>query len=525
MMSSVQPTEAEIAPAPSDGVHIDFEVAVIGAGFAGLVAGLTLLEQGRTSMVILERGGDVGGVWRDTLYPGCACDIRSNLYSIASKPNPDWRATYATQPEIFAYLRGVAADAGLLPYLRFNTEVTEARFIEGAGCWRLADRAGGVLHVRALILALGPLNRPSTPRIEGIDKFEGTICHSSAWDPNFDLTGKRVAVVGAGASAVQIVPNIASVVAHLTVFQRSAPWVLPRGGRKTTRLERGLFRRLPFAQVLVRSAIYWAMEVVGMAFFGATWLQKLLAAVALRKLAKEVRDPQTRAKLTPDYAVGCKRMTVSDDFYPAFNRANVTLVTEPIVALTPGGVWTRDDQEHAVDHIVFATGFVVADPDDYLRVVGVGGEVLSDLWAQTGAQAHRGVTISGFPNLAMLLGPNSGLSYASAVHVVESQVAYVVQYLDALDAAGPGAAMDVRPEVQEAYNVSLQTKLEGTVWASGCNSWYINRSGRNTAIYPAPTSQYRKLMRRFDAQSYTVTSPSPPRGEGRSGGARAEVDA
>lgn len=516
-MTSVQPTAAEIVPSPTTEVPIDYEVGVIGAGFAGLIAGLNLLEQGRDSMVILERGADVGGVWRDTLYPGCACDIRSNLYSIAKKPNPDWRATYAAQPEILAYLQRVAADAGLLPYLRFNTEVVEARFLEDAGCWRLTDQHSGVLHVRALILALGPLNRPSTPKIEGIDGFEGTIRHSSTWDPTFDLTGKRVAVVGAGASAVQIVPNIAGVVEHLTVFQRSAPWVLPRGGRQTTALERSLFRRLPFVQELVRSAIYWAMEGVGMAFFGATWLQKLLAATALRKLRNEVHDPVTRAALTPNYVVGCKRMTVSDDFYPTFNRSNVTLVTKPIVALTPTGVRTGDDQEHAVDHIVFATGFVVADPDDYLRVVGAGGEVLSELWAQTGAQAHRGVTISGFPNLAMLLGPNSGLSYASAVHVAESQIGYVMQYLDALDAAGPHAMLDVKPQVQEAYNLDLQSKLAGTVWASGCNSWYINRQGRNTAIYPAPTSQYRQLMGRFDPESYAVRkpAPSPWRGEQR----------
>jgi cation diffusion facilitator CzcD-associated flavoprotein CzcO len=502
MTTITQPAEAETVP--SKGVGIDYEVGVIGAGFAGLVAGLSLLESGRTSMIILERASEVGGVWRDTRYPGCACDIRSNLYSIAKKPNPDWRATYATQPEIFAYLRGVAADGGLLPHIRFDTEVVEARFIAAAGCWRLTDAAGGVLHVRALILALGPLNRPSTPRIEGIDVFEGTIRHSSAWDPDVDLVGKRVAVVGAGASAVQIVPNIAPVVEHLTVFQRSAPWVLPRGGRRTTAMERGLFRRLPFVQALVRGAIYWAMEGMGMAFFGASWLQKGLAAVALRKLAKEVNDPATRAALTPDYVIGCKRMTVSDDYYPAFNRPNVTLATAPIAALTPGGVRTGDGREHLVDHIVFATGFVVADPDAYLRVVGADGQVLSELWAETGAQAHRGVTISGFPNLAMLLGPNSGLSYASAVHVVESQMVYVIKYLDALDAAGPGAALDVKAEVQEAYNLDLQAKLKGTVWASGCNSWYINRQGRNTAIYPAPTSQYRKLMRRFDAQAYAV---------------------
>ncbi len=491
-------------PAHITPVTPDYEVGVIGAGFAGLVAGLKLLAAGRTSLAVFERAADVGGVWRDNVYPGCACDIRSHLYSIASHPNPDWRATYAAQSEILAYLRRTAESSGLIRHIRFNAEIVEARFVEAAACWRLTDATGGVHHVRVLVLASGPLNRPAIPGIEGAETFAGTSRHSSAWDATLNLQGKSVAVIGTAASAVQIVPNLAGAVGRLTVFQRSAPWVLPRGGRNTTRFERWLHRRIPLLQALKRSAIYWAMEAMGTAFFGNGLVHRLLVAVALRKLRREVADPKTRRRLTPDYALGCKRMTVSDDFYPAFNRDDVSLVTEPIAALTAKGVRTRDGAVHEVDHIVYATGFIVADADDFLKVVGADGRELAVEWARTGAQAYRGVTVSGYPNLFLLLGPNSGLSYASVVHVAESQADYLLGYLDALDRAGAVASLDVRTDTQAGYNDELQARLTRSIWASGCQSWYLNRNGRNTAIYPGLSSRYRRLMRRFDPDAYQV---------------------
>ena len=441
-------------------------------------------------------------MWRDNLYPGCACDVRSHLYAMASDPNPDWPSSYARQADILAYLKQVAERRDVARRIQFGVDIVEARFLEAAGCWRLTDAGRRVRHVRVLILATGPLNRPSFPPILGLERFGGSFVHSSAWDTSLDLAGKRVAVVGTGASGVQIIPNIADRVAKLTVFQRSAPWVMPRSDRRTTRLERWIFRRLPATQALVRGAIYWALEGVGSAFFGDEGMSRVLRALALRKLKREVRDPQVRAKLTPDYAIGCKRLTVSDDFLPTFNRENVELVTDPIAEITVEGVRTGSGMDYLLDHIVFATGFIVADPDDFLRVVGRGGRVLPEQWAEEGAQAYRGVTVAGYPNLAMLLGPNSALSYSSVIHVVESQMRYVLKYLEALDAAGPQAALDVRPEVQAAFNADVQAKLAGTVWASGCRSWYLDRAGRNAGILPEPGHRYRRRMSSFDAEAY-----------------------
>ena len=482
---------------------------MIGAGFAGLVAALQLLQAGRTSVAVFERASELGGVWRDNVYPGCACDVRSHLYSIASQPNPDWPSSYARQSDILAYLKGVAGRTGVYNRIQFGVEMVEARFLEQACCWRLEDSGGGVRHVRTLILATGPLNRPSLPPIPGLARFQGAVVHSSAWDTAQSLSGKRVAVVGTGASAVQIVPNIAGEVERLTVFQRSAAWVMPRGDRRTSTFEHWLFRRLPAAQALVRAAIYWSLEGVGSAFFGNALLARALRAVALRKLKREVRDPAVRRALTPDYAVGCKRLTVSDDFLPSFNRSNVELVTDPITEIVADGVRTRSGAHHPLDHIVFATGFIVADPDDFLRVVGRDGRVLPEQWAREGAQAYRGVTVAGYPNLAMLLGPNSALSYSSVIHVVESQMRYVLGYLDARDAAGANAALDVKAEVQAAYNDDVQARLAGTVWASGCRSWYLDRSGRNAGILPEPGHRYRRRMSRFDAEAYEVRRAAP----------------
>lgn len=493
----VQPSAPVRTPPPPD-----FEVGIIGAGFSGLVSAVELRRAGCDDFVILERADDVGGVWRDNVYPGCACDVPAPLYSIAHRPNPGWTRNFAPQPEILDYLRGIGREPGIVDRMRFGFDVAEACFDTARGHWRVAARDGRTLHVRVLIAAMGPHSRPKLPPLPGREKFSGTLLHSSQWDATVPLQGRKVAVIGTGASAIQIVPALAGVVAELTVVQRSAPWVLPRGERRHRAWEQWLFRHLPFTQRLTRAAVYWLMEFIGLAFVGPRPFNKLLGAVVLHKLAREVHDPTRRAQLVPDYRVGCKRLMVSDDYYPAFNRPDVHLVTSPFVALAEGGFETADGTFHAADHIVFATGFHVADPDGFLRIVGLDGRVLAEEWARDGANAFQGTTVSGYPNLALLLGPNSGLSHSSAIHVVESQMAYVVGYLRALRAAGSGVSLDVDASTQQAYNRALQARLAGMVWNSGCRSWYIDRTGRNTAIFPGLTWRFRRLMREFDVSPY-----------------------
>jgi len=479
-----------------------YEVAIVGAGFGGIIAALALKDAGRDSFVILERSSEVGGVWRDNRYPGCACDVRSHLYSIETRPNPDWSSSYAPQSEILEYLKTVVRNDGLRSSIRFGALVEELRYREAEGEWELSIAGSAPLRARAVILATGPQNRPALPNIPGIERFEGLSFHSSAWGDTQRLRGKRVAVVGTGASAIQIVPNIAPLVSALHVYQRTPAWVMPRGDHAYTPLRRAAFRRIPGLQSAFRSAIYWSLEFFGLAFLGNRPIYRALEAVALRKLRHEVRDPETRRKLTPNYALGCKRVLVSDDFYPAFNRPNVHLIAEPAERVTARGIETREGfREH--DAIVYATGFNVADTEGYLRVVGRGGRILASEWNSNGSQAYLGINVAGYPNLCLLLGPNSGLGHSSALHVMESQMRYVLKYLDTLRRA-PGMALDVRPEIQSAYCEKVQLDLARTVWASGCKSWYINRAGRNNTLYPGLTADYRRATARFDTSHYSL---------------------
>jgi cation diffusion facilitator CzcD-associated flavoprotein CzcO len=481
-----------------------FDVGIIGTGFAGITAALEIQRAGLDSFVMFERAEDVGGVWRDTVYPGCACDVPAPLYSIARRPNPNWSSNFAGQREILSYLRTIATRDGLLEHIRFGTEIVSAQFSSATGQWRLTDTAGRTFTVRVLLLALGPHSRPYIPRLEGQEAFAGTTFHSSHWDPAINLTGRNVAVLGTGASAVQIIPKIAPTVKQLTVFQRSAPWVLPRGERKLSATERWLYRTCPRAQAAVREAIYWAMELIGFTVIGPPIFSRALAAVARLHLARGVRNPATRLALRPGYRIGCARILLSDDYYPSFNRSNVRLVTQPVSRVLPNGLITADGQFVSADHIVFATGYTVADPDGLLRLTGLDGRTLTEEWTSKGAEAYLGTTVSGYPNLAMLLGPNSGLSHSSAIHVIESQMKYVMQYMAAIRGLPLGCFLDVQPSEQARYNAELQSRLANMVWNSGCSSWYLNRHGKNTVTFPGLTWTFRRRLKTFDDRAYTV---------------------
>lgn len=482
----------------------DFRIGIVGAGFAGLVAALRLKKHGEHSFVIFERASDIGGTWRDNVYPGCACDVASPLYSFADEPNPNWNRQYASQPEILAYMKEVVANNSLHEHIRLNADVVEARFLEKEGCWQVTDRQGRTCTVKVLLLGMGPLNRPHMPQYPGLETYRGRYFHSAEWDSQYDFQGKRIAVIGTGASAIQIVPSLAPEVAQLTVLQRTPAWVYHRFEKKVSPIGKWLYRRFPLLLKLKREAIYWLNELTGLGLIGYTRINKLMRWAALRKLRSEVTDPAIRKKLTPNYTLGCKRILLSNSYYPAFNRPNVQLVTEPIERFTVQGIQTADGQEHRLDAVIFATGFVAADIELYTRILGLGGRNLVEEWRKKGAEAYLGTTVAGFPNLAFLLGPNTGLGHNSVIHMMESQMHYLMQYLEYLGSFGNGSYLDVDEGVQQAYNITLQEQLKGTVWASGCKSWYMDKRGKNTTLYPGLTRTFRKETRQFNPHSYKL---------------------
>ena len=477
-------------------------VAIVGTGFAGLGLAIRLRQAGRDDFVVFERADDVGGTWRDNSYPGCACDVPSNLYSFSFAPNPDWSRSFSPQPEILDYLRRCADRFGVRPHIRFGHEVLEARWDEDARRWHVTT-TGGEHTADHLVLGVGPLSDPSIPDLPGLDDFEGTVFHSARWAHDHDLRGERVAVVGTGASAVQFVPHIQPLIDRLHVFQRTAPWVVPRTDRRFSRAQHWAMRHVPGYQRLQRALIYWGRET-WVAGFVRPQVIRRLQRVALRHLHHQVPDPELRAKLTPDYTIGCKRILVSSDYYPALTQDNVELVTGGVVEVRPKSVVASDGTEREVDTIIFGTGFQVTEPPAAARIVGRAGRSLRDVWAAEGMSAYLGGAIAGFPNLFMLIGPNTGLGHSSMVFMIESQLDYVLDRLRFMEAHGV-ATVDVRPEVQRAYNDELQAQLAGTVWnQGGCRSWYLDAQGRNTTLWPTYTWRFRRRTRRFDSESYAL---------------------
>jgi len=488
-----------VAPLPD---HVDVDVAIVGAGFAGVGMAIALLRAGRRDFVVLERDDDVGGTWWRNTYPGCQCDVPSNLYSFSFAPNPEWSQTFALQPEIGAYLRRVADDFGVRPHLRTRTEVRAAAWDEQARRWRI-ETSRGPLTARVLVVGTGSLSEPAIPRIPGAERFAGPAFHTARWDRDVGLTGKRVAVIGTGASAVQVVPRIQPHVAQLAVFQRTPPWILPHPGRPTRPRERALFRALPPAQKLVRGGVYWGRECLVLPFRFHR-LSRIPQRMARRHLEAQVPDPVLRERLTPRYEIGCKRILMSDEYYPALQAPNAELVSDAIAEITTAGVRTADGVERAFDAIVWGTGFHTTDLPYAERIRGRDGRTLAQRWCAHGMQALRGTTVAGFPNLFALVGPNTLLGHNSIVFMIESQLAYVLDALRALDERG-ATACDPRPAAQASFNERLQRRMRGTVWArGGCASWYLDADGRNTTLWPGTSWSFRRATRRFDPAEYEL---------------------
>ncbi|MCW2902753.1 MAG: FAD-dependent pyridine nucleotide-disulfide oxidoreductase [Streptosporangiaceae bacterium] len=474
-------------------------VVIIGAGFAGVGMAIRLKQAGVRDLVVLEKALEVGGTWRDNTYPGAACDVPSHLYSYSFAPKTDWSRRYPVQEEILGYVRDCAERYGVTPHIRFGTEVRGAAFEEETGLWRIRTTAGE-LASRVLISACGQLSRPATPRIDGRDSFAGTSFHSAHWDHDCDLTGKRVAVVGTGASAIQFVPPVAEVAEQLHVFQRSAPYVLDKPDRPYTAWEKLALRRVPALRTLSRAKTYVRLESRALAFVRYPRLFQQPAKAFRRRLAGQVADPGLRRALLPDYPMGCKRILLSGDYYPALARSSVELVTDPIERITPAGVVTRDGTERRVDVIIYGTGFQAGDFLAPMRITGRGGQDLDAAW-RDGAEAYLGITVSGFPNLFLLYGPNTNLSHSSIIYMLESQIRYIRRCVEAIRRHRL-SWIDVRPGVQRAFNRDVRRRMRATVWEAGCTSWYRTADGKQVTNWPGFTFAYRHATRRPDPHDF-----------------------
>jgi cation diffusion facilitator CzcD-associated flavoprotein CzcO len=499
-------TTLETQPAPAEPATRDVKIAVIGSGFAGLGMAIQLKRRGEADFVVLERADEVGGTWRDNHYPGAACDVQSNLYSFSYAPNPDWPRSYSEQPEIQAYLESIADRYDVRRHCVFGADVSAARWDDGERRWRVTTTAGE-FRAQVLVSAAGALADPTYPDIPGLETFEGTLMHSARWDDGHDLTGERVAVVGTGASAIQIVPAIQPIVESITVYQRTAAWVVPRTDRPTKRWVRFLYRHVPLLQRIIRAFIYLTRELLVVGMAKQRGFLKPVQGVARTHLERQVRDPKLKAALTPDFTIGCKRILISNDYYPAVAAPNAELVTARIAEVRPRSIVTTDGVERPTDTLVLATGFHVTDLPIAEKICGRDGRSLAEVWAK-GMVTNKSTTVAGFPNLFLLVGPNVGVGHTSMVYMIESQVDYVDAALQAM-AAENLEVLETTPQAQDAYREFIAERSRGTVWLTGgCASWYLDQHGHNTTLWPDFTFRFRKLLGTFDRESY-VGLPAP----------------
>jgi cation diffusion facilitator CzcD-associated flavoprotein CzcO len=465
-------------------------VVIVGTGFSGLGMAIQLRKEGREDFVILEKADDVGGTWRDNTYPGCACDIPSHMYSFSFEQNAGWSRAYSQQPEIWAYMRKVAEKYDLRRFIRFGQEMTGARWDDEEGRWHVTAKSGAEFVANFLVAGVGALHLPQIPELPGIEKFQGESFHSARWNHDYDLEGRKVAVVGTGASAIQFVPRIAPKVAALSLFQRTPPWIMPKSDHKMPSWARRAFRSVPLLQRVYRDFLYWTLEVRAIGFNGHMGVMKLAERIARRHIRKHIEDPVLRRKVVPDYTMGCKRVLVSNDYYPALTRENVDVVTEGVKEVREHSIVDNAGVEHEVDAIIYGTGFHVTDAFDDLDIVGRNGRHLGKEWSSEGMRTHLGITVSGFPNLFFLLGPNTGLGHNSVVFMIESQISYVADAVRMVERAG-AKSLEAREDVQERFNADIQRKLGKGIWTQGgCKSWYLDAKGVNRTIWPGFTWRY-----------------------------------
>ncbi|WIB62519.1 NAD(P)/FAD-dependent oxidoreductase [Curtobacterium sp. MCBD17_040] len=491
-----------VAPSPSHTLPAVVDTVVVGAGIGGIAVASGLLRAGHRDLVVLERADDVGGTWRDNVYPGVACDIPARLYAFSFRPNPDWSRRFAPGAEIQAYLQGVARAEGVTPHVRFGTELLDARWHEGpedAAGWVLTT-SRGVVRCRSLVLAAGRLSEPRLPAVPGLDRFPGTVVHSSAWDPTTSVAGARVAVIGTGASAVQLVPHVAVEAARTVVFQRSAPYVVPRNDEAVPTTEREHAAADPAFLARERATLFDQAEAGHVARRAPGAARDALRRLALDHLAAQVPDPAMRRALTPDHEIGCKRVLLSDDYYPALASGRAVLESSALVAVDDTEAVADSGRRHPVDVIVLATGFAATDPPVARRVRGRDGLLLADHWGG-GMTAWATTLVAGFPDLFVVDGPNAALGHNSAVDMIETQARFVVAVLRRARADG-ARTVEVDADAERRWTADLDAMAAGTVWLTGgCRSWYVDeRSGRLTLLWPGTARAFRRTLERLATQ-------------------------
>jgi len=479
-----------------------YRVIIVGSGFAGLGTAIQMKRAGMHDFIVLERGNDVGGTWRDNTYPGAACDVPSLLYSFSFAPNPDWSRSFSPQAEIQAYLQDCAERFDVTPHVRLNEQVIELRWVEADQCWQVLTTTGQY-RAQFVVGGMGGLSEPQIPDLPGLSNFTGDYFHSATWDHDVALEGKRVAVIGTGASAIQFVPEIQPVVGQLDVYQRTPAWIAPRWDRNLSSFEKALYRRFPWLQRVARTAIYWGRETYAIPFIRHRPNFKSGAERIARRNLRKVKDPVLREKLTPDFAAGCKRMLLSNDWYPALQQPNVEVVTTGISEIRAGSIVDNEGVEREVDTIIFGTGFQIHNFPHGHHVFGRDGRSMAEHWSQS-MEAYLGTAVVGFPNLFLLAGPNTGLGHSSMVFMLESQINYVVDMLRNANNQRLHT-VEVRSDVAQLFNAEIHERMPRTVWmAGGCDSWYLDPSGRNTTLWPDFSWKFRLRTRRFRTADYHV---------------------
>lgn len=487
------------------------DVIIIGTGFSGMGMAMKLRDAGRTDFRVLEKADDVGGTWRDNTYPGCECDIPSHMYSFSYELNADWSKSFSAQPEIHAYMQQVAADQQIRPYIDFGVEVTGATWDEDTQRWTVHTTGAETYECRALVAGVGGLHIPNVPEIDGAESFEGPRFHSARWDHSVDLAGKKVVVIGTGASAIQFVPIIAEEAEHLTLFQRTPPWVLPKNDKPTPQWRKTVFEKVPLAQRAYRNALYWSLEARAIAFNGHLNVLPFAERLVKRQLAQQVPDAELRAKLTPDYRLGCKRVLQSNTYYPTFMRDDVDLSTDGVAQIVSDGVIDGNGVKHEADVIIYGTGFHVIDAFDYLTITGRDGADLAEQFRDHGVETYLGIMIHRFPNLAFMLGPNTALGHNSVVFMIEQQTKFIVKLIEQMDERG---AVSAEPtlEAQTDFNTEIQRLVQKGIWTQGgCTSWYLDSQGKNRTIWPKFTFQYWWETRKIDVSDFTWRSRAADR--------------